>query len=38
MSEGGNGENTSVIALVLSRALVDSEVVPLKFEIRSFMS
>lgn len=38
MSEGGNGENTSVIAWVLSRALVHNEVAPLKCEIGIFMS
>lgn len=38
MSEGGNAENTSVIALVVSRALVDNKVVPLNFEIGSLMS
>lgn len=37
MSEGGNGENTSVIALVLSKAPVDNKVVSLKFEIGIFL-
>lgn len=38
MSEGGNEENTSVIAWVLSRALVHNEVAPLKSEIGIFIS
>lgn len=31
VSEGGNGENSSVIALLLSRAEADNKVLPLKF-------
>lgn len=31
MSEGGNGENSSVIALLQSRVLADNKVPPSKF-------